>query len=251
MYNLSITNEGKMNEMKQVNAVDNPLKAAYSLSEKYAILEDLVRGVAEYHLQGLIVHGEPGIGKTFVTERGLKIHDKREVIKKTGHCTPLDVFNQLSNFPDRKHLHLFDDCDETFQNPSAMNLIKAAMDTREPRIVCWGSTSAKASCSEFVFNGSVIIITNESVKDNPHYRALLDRFHHYEFTLSTPERIMKIQEVAAASPNPKAMEVADWIFDNAVTLGREKISLRTFVKLLDLTETSPKNWQKLATACGF
>lgn len=227
------------------------VKAALSIEEKYKILQLLTRGVCDRNLKGMVIHGDPGIGKTYTIEQVLLEYPKLTVIRRTGAVTPLEIYNQLGDYPTNNHLHLFDDCDDAFKQEKALNLMKGALDTKEPRVISWGSSSSKVRHEEVIFNGVVLIITNTDMSDSPHYRAILDRVHNFNFTLTMPERIVKIQEVAEKSSHPSAQDVAGWMFDNATTLGHNKVSLRTFSKLIDLSTISPQNWKELAHATGF
>lgn len=216
---------------------------------KYARLKELVEGVGKKFINGVAVSGERGLGKSWTIRTVLDAFvNERQIKKITGHISPLMVYNTLAENRDEDSIIWFDDCDNAFTDATAMNILKAAMDTSEPRIVSWATTSKLAETPDFRFRGRVIISTNVKLARSPHLAAFLDRIHWCNMFLNLDEKVFKISELAKESTvDPAIVEpVLEWIVDNKDRIGN-LLSLRTFVKVVDLAKFST-NWRDLALA---
>jgi hypothetical protein len=225
-----------------------------SVDEKFGIIDELVDGVVAGYLNGLVVAGPPGIGKTFtVMSKVADSSGDKKVLAYSGHVTPLQLFNILyENSQDS--VIVFDDCDEVFSNHTALNILKAAMDTKKVRAITWATTqSSRVVEPTFVFKGSIILITNSVLNHNPHYKAFVDRVHHYEIALTYEERVAKIHQIVATSKHldrKLSGEVAEYLLDTKIP---SELSIRTFIKLYDIASmvrrnpgNNPDRWKTLA-----
>jgi len=131
-----------------------------------------------------LICGAPGVGKTYrimslIKKEGKKQFQDYYVIK--GKCTPMVLFKTLHDYQQKGQLIVIDDADDIITDDVSINLIKAATDSSDERIVSYGS-NVKIFASEeeqgmygdlvqdaqgrwcyprdFVFDGGVIIITN-------------------------------------------------------------------------------------------
>lgn len=227
---------------------DMPLEKR--VDRKYNRLMELTRGVAGKFLSGLAVSGERGLGKSYTIAHMLEEYAKERTVRKiTGHISPLMVYNTLSDNRDEDCIIWFDDCDNAFTDATAMNILKAAMDTNEPRIVSWATTSRLAETPDFRFRGRVIISTNVKLGKSPHLAAFLDRIQWCNMFLTLDEKVYKIGQIAKSYPDtpPEIVDGAlDWIKTHKERIG-DLLSLRTFVKIVQLAKFSP-NWPDLALA---
>lgn len=225
-----------------------------SVNEKFELLRTLASGVATGNLQGLVVRGAAGIGKTFTVLDHLrnkhvrKSKDPIKVKHLCGHITPLQTYKTLEANRDNKSIVVFDDCDAVFTELTSLNILKAACDTGKFRRVSWNSS--KADTEAFDYDGGMIIISNAEFK-NDHYQAFIDRVHLYDMKVSNKEKIAKIYDTSTriGDVRPKvAKEISEWLFSNEKYV--DYLSMRTFYKIAQLTKISTE-WKKLAEVTVF
>lgn len=130
-----------------------------------------------------IICGAPGVGKTYRIMKIVKETGKEPLIDYgliKGKCTTQAFYMMLHDYKEEGNLVILDDADEVLKNDVNINLIKAAADSSDERIVTYITarppemTEEKAvMCddavfkgnkwyypTEFEFKGSLIIITN-------------------------------------------------------------------------------------------
>jgi hypothetical protein len=225
-----------------------------SVAAKFQTYRTLVEAVGTGQIRCLLVCGGPALGKSFEATAALDRLDKWyrqiRVTRSAGRTTPLALYRDLFNYRTTQDVLVFDDCDDAFRNRECLNILKAATDTRNPRVVSWGSTSSRVPAQRFEFAGRIIIITNRKI-DDPELSALTDRAHCFELCLSFDERLERILSLLRSIARADAVyyEVSDWVTRNAQALHeRGKLTIRTAVKACELSRLSRNDWQQYANA---
>lgn len=198
-------------------------------------------------MHALVIEGPPGWGKTTSVEESLKLA-KIEAHHLGAYSTPLNLYNFLAEYFDQ--VVLLDDCAGIFNDPSAMAILKAATwpSKGNKRLVKWGSTSSKASTSEFEFLGKLIIVCNsfpktadgEAIRSRGYSRKI-------DITLNEARRLL----VNAASqkrwyPKTKlSIEVVEFLLNHINDSTLSQISFRTLKKGYRLAEVHSDSWKEL------
>jgi hypothetical protein len=152
--------------------------------ERFSDMESYILNVILGLDTSALICGAPGVGKTYRIMQAIKKEGKvrgqdYDVIK--GKCTPMVLFQMLHDYKENGQLLVIDDADDIITDMTSINLIKAATDSSDERIVSYGS-GAKIFVPEekaglyddwemdgsgrliypksFVYEGGVIIITN-------------------------------------------------------------------------------------------
>lgn len=230
------------------------------LNQRFDLLAEMVEGVCQSKFYGFVVQGEKGLGKSHTVHAILDRYDpsipgnedlpeekKRSIKRYTGKITPLQLFLALQEYSGKKCILLFDDCDSAWNDLGALNILKAAMDTKERRIVTWATTNTRVVREQsFQFQGSVIVITNAHMKSE-HYKAFLDRVHKFKLAMTPQEKILKIRQIAAVSDqyDPVYADAVVRDIETNVDFIGPRLSMRTFVKAYDLAKFS-SHWKALA-----
>ena len=158
----------------------------------------------------------------------------------------------------------FDDCDSILLDDLSLNILKAALDSKKTRRICWNTDShmlrREGVPDTFEFAGSVIFITNikfdnvRSKKLRDHLEALESRCHYIDLTIDTlREKLLRIQQIVKdgmlnsyALPTDTQQQVVQYIWDNKRRL--REISLRTVLKIADLAKAFPDTWKDMASS---
>lgn len=261
-------------EAQEATRTDDEIAA--DLKETFEILAEMTQAVASGVVKGLVVSGPAGIGKsqTVLTEldetlgmqaKLLGVKPKFDVI--CGHITPIMLYTKLYEMADKGSVLVLDDCD-VLEDIDALNILKAALDTKKVRKITWGSAGGHLDKMEvpssFEFHGGVIFLTNmklnqvKSGKLAPHCEAIVSRVHYLDLQIDTMrERLIHIRNVSMNTDmldeygftKRERETLLAWIVDNVDRI--VQMDLRTVKKCADLMKAMPQNWQSRATKTLF
>jgi hypothetical protein len=236
--------------------VETPKTLASALAEvnkKFDTYRCMLQAVANANIKHAIVWGPPGIGKSYELEEVFNKYRAADQINWTsssGHVTACSLYNMLYEMRGPDDICVFDDCDDVFRDRTAMNILKAATDTRPNRRIAWESTGGKPTVSHFDYEGRVVVLSNADFSKNAHLQALVDRMFFIPLQLNVTERVARVVSVLTEPKpgkviHPKADLVAGWVITNHEALG-SKLTLRTAVKALQLAEFT-EDWERMAS----
>ena len=185
---------------------------------------------------------------------------KYEIVK--GAMSPIGLYCKLYNFSNADNVLVFDDCDSILLDDLSLNILKAALDSKRVRKICWNTDShmlrREGVPDTFEFAGSVIFITNikfdnvKSKKLRDHLEALESRCHYIDLTIDTiREKILRIKQIVQDGmlktySLPKETEDQIVLFVDEYKRQLREISLRTVLKIADLAKAFPENWKEMA-----
>lgn len=240
----------------------------FDINERFDFLADFVDMVADRQRKSVVVVGEGGLGKTFTVmnqlrKRGLKDISKLEIgatmnsaldaksyVVVKGYSTPKGLFRTL--FENRNRLVIFDDCDSILHDETASNLLKAALDSYDERIVTWNAESFGESDlpKSFEFTGAVIFISNKSMHKIP--QAIISRSAPADVSMTRAEiiarmrQIVKSGEFMADDSMEIKLEALDFIAGHINNPQIKAINLRTLIAVVTNRRCKPSNWQRLS-----
>jgi len=239
----------------------------------FKTLENLTSAAKKGHIKALIVSGPPGVGKSHGVESVLSKYDiladlagsnkfkKYDIVK--GALSSLGLYCKLYNFSGLDNVIVFDDCDSVFDDVLSLNILKAALDSKKSRRICWNTDSRllrkEGIPDSFNFKGSVIFITNikfdhvKSKKLKDHIEALESRCHYIDLNIASErEKMLRIKQVMKDGMLDEFRlgdeinnEILEFIDDNRNRV--RELSLRTVVKTAELAKAFPDSWKDTAT----
>ena len=240
------------------------------LEKTFSFIPLMTNAVQKGQITALIISGPGGVGKSYGVENELqKMNLTRTLAGKaerytmiTGGCTAISLYKLLWENRDKGDVIVFDDCDTVLWTEDSLNLLKAALDTKPKRKICWLSESNKLDKADippdFIYEGSIIFLTNQkfdscrSQKIAAHLQAIMSRVHYLDLCMDTRrEQILRIKQVVRSgmldkhdlSEEQKAAVVA-WVIEHQDYL--TDLSLRTVIKTADLAMINPGRWQDFA-----
>ncbi len=167
--------------------------AAYE--EACAILRDHVAAVAGGFKNGLYVHGDGGLGKSFVVLGELDRLGAPYCLRNS-RMTAKGLFLALRARPDV--VHVLEDCERITLDRDAQGVLRSAMWSRpgRPREVTW--TTAKDGEARFEFKGGLIMTSNRPLSDLPELHALATRIEVFRMAATSEQLAALMRRVAAS-----------------------------------------------------
>ena len=154
-------------------------ESRFSINDRFEFVSEMVRMLAEGEQASVVVTGPGGLGKSFTVSDTLQRCGLKDislvddlpvgfvlnggntyrVIK--GYSTPKGLYRTL--FENREGVIVFDDCDSVLRDPVSLNLLKAALDSYDKRVISWRADIRDEDLpTSFLFNGRVVFISNLS-----------------------------------------------------------------------------------------
>lgn len=232
------------------------------LKERFDTLGIMAKATVKGVARAVIVSGPPGLGKSYDVERHLIEAGSRlnvRIIK--GYLSARGLYRVLFESKAKGQVLVFDDADAVFQDEVGLNLLKTACDTTEVRHLSWLTDKTDDDMpNEFDYEGGIVFITNidfdkmvaRQSRSAPHFEALMSRAHYLDMALKTKQDyIVRIKQVVESgmlrerglSKNEAALLIG-FIEENRATM--RSLSLREVVKLCDLFQAEPNEWQMIA-----
>lgn len=258
-------------------------EAIARIADRFDVLSEMTEATINGAIVSMIVVGPPGVGKSHEVETKLAKYGmfdqlagnpaQYQIVK--GFMTPIGLYKKLYEFADKGMTLVFDDCDSVLEDPTSLNLLKAALDSNKERRIFWNAESAalnrESVPNDFRFRASVIFITNlkfdskRAGKLGPHLQALRSRSHYVDLTINSErDKFLRIEQIFAKidEETGKSVLFKDFSFDKKT--GRaiidfmetnssklHEISLRCAVKIAELADLNATGWQRLAKETLF
>ena len=253
-------------------------------------LNDLATLVAKKVRPSLLVVGGAGTGKTYTVMQAVKkagLKEKENYLVVKGKTSTYGLYETLFLYHDK--LVIFDDCDDVFANGDSRNLLKAALDSYDKRVISWNSKitlntsgmsdaekkaydddlrssmlagawnaqdkDAQKMPSEFEFKGGVIFISN--IPKDKMEQAIISRSLTIDVTLSRDEMFERIEVImeninpgdGSASMDDKK-EVLEYLKAESEAGNMGYPSMRTFVAGLEVKMSGLPRWKSLMAYTG-
>jgi len=268
--------KGKDQEDTTPTFVETDEQTIARITKTFKYIETLTAAAQKNQVRALIISGPAGVGKSYGVETTLdrmnfqhtlaKRPEKFEMI--TGGTSAIGLYIKLWDNRQEGKLIVFDDCDTALFDELQLNMLKAAMDTKKKRRICWmkesnalkggGDEQGENIPNAFVFEGSIVFLTNLKFdkfgnrKIGAHLEAIMSRVHYLDLCLdSRREQLLRVKQVVGEGMLDNRNlgkkledEVVNYVYDNVDYL--QELSLRTVLKVADLAAIDTKTWEETA-----
>lgn len=249
-----------------VGAESQTVEKEFSINERFKIMEDYVDMVAKRELASTLVTGEGGLCKTFTVMKSLRDSGLQDVAKMEigarldgyrgyvvvkGYSTPKGLYRTL--YENRNQVIVFDDCDNVLKDPTAVNLLKAALDSYDERVITWNSEGFSNNDDDlpkrFNFEGGVIFISNMPKHKIP--QAIRSRAMCADVGMTRSEIIERMRVIVQADEfmpeyeMTAKMEAVEFVAENAYNPMIQELNLRSLVNVIKARTSKPESWQRL------
>jgi hypothetical protein len=263
------------------HAVKNPDKEAERKDPNtlFGLMAGLVKVIARKARNSLIIYGSPGTGKTFEVTKTLNdegLQEDKDYFFVKGKITPAALYKLLYMHREGDIIVL-DDTDSVWGDKEAANILKAALDSYDKRVISWESTrtapvtkmsklelemymreldgelqenpeTKKKLPSKFPYEGRIIFISN--LTGDEFDSAVLSRSAKIDMTLTTEQILLRIEKLLPFLgdknvPLNVKKEIFEYLKTEVVERRIEYPNMRTFVAAIDLYKSGLPNWKEL------
>ena len=263
--------QGKLDKLLNVQpapvVIETDAEIEAKLTERFEVLADMTQGAVDGDIRAMIISGPGGLGKSYTVDKTLAAWDpeasNHTIVK--GYVKTPSLYKLLYNHREHGQVLVLDDADSIFNDDTSINLLKAACDSSERRVLSYLSEfiliddeTAERLPKRFEFNGTIIFITNmdfDALIDRghrlaPHLEALVSRAHYIDMAMKTQrDYLMQIRLKVKAGlleniglDAAGQADVVDFIENNYTKL--RELSLRMALKIGSIRRRNRANWQR-------
>lgn len=266
---------------KFAKAVENPdyKEQMEDTDSLFGKMRDLTKVVSRGFRNSLIIYGGPGTGKTFVVTQTIKdegLVKNQDWFLVKGKITTSSLYQTL--FMHRKgSLLVFDDTDSVWGDSEAANILKAALDSYDERVISWVSprtTNVSLMTdeekeeynndidlklrenpegkiklpSEFNYDGKIIFISNLPYEKFD--SAVLTRSAKIDMTITQTQMFLRMKSIlphlgSKDVPIDVKEEILEFLKNESSKGILTGVSMRTYVAAEDLYRSGMPNWKEL------
>jgi hypothetical protein len=240
-------------------------ESRFSINDRFEFVSEMVRMLAEGEQASVVVTGPGGLGKSFTVSDTLQRCGLKDislvddlpvgfvlnggntyrVIK--GYSTPKGLYRTL--FENREGVIVFDDCDSVLKDPVSLNLLKAALDSYDKRVISWRADIRDEDLpTSFLFNGRVVFISNLS--SNAIDQAIITRSMAVDLSMTAKQKVERMQWLLSKDDfmpeyemlyKQDALDLISSIVENV-----KELSLRTLIQVTKIRKAGGPRWRDLA-----
>lgn len=246
-------------------AEQHTVEKEFPINERFEIMQDYVEMVAQRNLASALVTGEGGLGKSYTVMNTLRYSGLKDITKMDigarfdgargyvvvkGYSTAKGLFRTL--YENRNQIIIFDDCDSVLKDPNAVNILKAALDSYDTRIVTWnaeGWGSDEDLPKSFEFTGGVIFISNLPKSKVP--QAIRSRAMCADVSMTRAEVIERMRVIVSSDefmPDfemEHKLEALEFVAENAYNPLVNELNLRSLVNVIKARAAKPESWKRV------
>lgn len=251
----------KANETVMAKAVES----RFSINQRFEFVGDMVLMLAKGDQASVVVSGPGGLGKSHTVVAALEASGMTDVsvldefqvgsvLNTTksyrvikGYSTPKGLYRTL--YENKDGVVVFDDCDSVLKDPVSLNLLKAALDSYDRRIISWRADMRDEELPQtFEFKGRVIFISN--LPSEAMDQAIISRSMAVDLSMTAEQKIQRMQFLLdqpnfmpeyAKSLKQDALNLINTLRDSV-----KELSLRTLIQVTKIRKSAGAKWKDLA-----
>ena len=240
-------------------------ESRFTINQRFGFLGDMVSMLAKGDQASVVVSGPGGLGKSYTVSQALTdagmvdvslldefdIGDKINTAKSfrviKGYSTPKGLYRTL--YENKDGVVVFDDCDSVLKDPVSLNLLKAALDSYDRRVISWRADLRDEDLPQaFEFKGRVVFISN--LPADALDQAIITRSMAVDVSMTNAQKIDRMRFLLDQSGfmpeydkahKVDALNLIDTLQDKV-----KELSLRTLIQVTKIRKSAGAKWKDLA-----
>lgn len=234
----------------------------FCINTRFNFLHDVVTMVADGIQASAMITGSSGLGKSYNVLKSLEDNgfidinsdeiattsSSRHYIQIKGYSTPKNLYRSL--YENNGSVIVFDDTDSILKDPVALNILKAALDSYDTRIITWGSEMKGDDDlpRSFCFTGKIIFISNLQISKID--SAVRGRSMCIDLTMTLEQKLDRMGALVEMDDFMSEYDI-EYKRDAIELLRKYKdivtdINMRTLISVTKIRSTNNPNWKNLA-----
>lgn len=241
------------------------VESRFTINERFGFVSDMVAMLAKGDQASVVVSGPGGLGKSYtvtdaLTKCGLKdistlddlavgtrIHGSKAFRVIKGYSTPKGLYRTL--YENKDGVVVFDDCDSVLKDPVSLNLLKAALDSYDRRIISWRADIKDEDLpTTFEFKGRVVFISN--LPSDALDQAIISRSLAVDLTMTAEQKIDRMRYLLdqpgfmpdySKEHKNDALDLIGGLVNKV-----KELSLRTLIQVTKIRKSAGARWKDLA-----
>lgn len=241
------------------------VESRFTINERFGFVSDMVAMLAKGDQASVVVSGPGGLGKSYtvvdaLAKCGLKdistlddlavgtrINATKSFRVIKGYSTPKGLYRTL--YENKDGVVVFDDCDSVLKDPVSLNLLKAALDSYDRRIISWRADIKDEDLpTTFEFKGRVVFISN--LPSEALDQAIISRSLAVDLTMTPEQKIDRMRyllDQPGFMPDyPKQYKVDALDLIGGLVDKVKELSLRTLIQVTKIRKSAGARWKDLA-----
>jgi hypothetical protein len=240
-------------------------ESRFTINQRFEFVGDMVLMLANGIQASVIVCGPGGLGKSHTVtaalqdaglndvtvldefEVGAVLDSARSYRVIKGYSTPKGLYRTL--YENQDGVVVFDDCDSVLKDPVSLNLLKAALDSYDRRIISWRADMRDEELPQsFEFRGRIIFISN--MPSEALDQAIISRSMSVDLSMTTQQKIERMQFLL---DQPGFMPEYEMVFKqdalrliDSIRDSVKELSLRTLIQVVKIRKGAGAKWKDLA-----
>ena len=221
------------------------------MSDCYSEMDSFVQMAIDGISTGALIEGAGGTGKTYRSiNMAMKSCDEKDFAYTDSYSTPASFYIWMYKNRDKKVL-IVDDCAGFLNNGLILAFLKGALwEVNGIRVVHYMTTKplkdeeGEYVESAFEMKASIIIITNQLNKKNPHLLAVLSRINYCYVDIPRDELLRILQQIAKSSYHDLSLEERSEVLKFLEEKSKDcadNLNIRTLFKLFQFKEFCNKH----------
>lgn len=241
------------------------VESRFSINERFGFVSDMVSMLAKGEQASVVVSGPGGLGKSHTVTAalakcglqdistvedmaiGYRIRTERSFRVIKGYSTPKGLYRTL--YENKDGVIVFDDCDSVLKDPVSLNLLKAALDSYDRRIISWRADIKDEDLpTTFEFKGRVVFISN--LPSDALDQAIISRSLAVDLTMTPEQKIDRMRYLLdqpgfmpeySKQYKQDALDLIGGLVDKV-----KELSLRTLIQVTKIRKSAGPRWKDLA-----
>ena len=237
----------------------------YDINTRFGFVEKLVNMVATGVQPSAVITGEGGLGKTYTVTKTLEANGFKDISDLAdfqvgsvintrkcftmvkGYSTAKGLYRTL--YENREGVIVFDDCDSVLNDAVSLNILKAALDSYDKRIISWRADIRDEDLpTSFLFSGRVVFISNRP--SNAIDQAIISRSLAVDLSMTMQQKVDRMRWLLTQDDfmpefeleyKIDAIDLIESLIDSV-----KELSLRSLIQVTKIRKANTPRWRDLA-----